>query len=71
MNRGERYMLEMPSKTAVRKVAGKAARPPRLLSPHDIEMRCRYQADATNRRASTWVARGLQPPPWSASRDFT
>jgi hypothetical protein len=27
--------------------------------------------DATKRRASTWLARGLQPPAWRASRDFT
>jgi hypothetical protein len=31
----------------------------------------RTRPDATKRRASTWLARGLQPPPWRALRDFT
>jgi SRSO17 transposase len=44
----------------------------RPLSPRDIVMRCRYQLWRNEEaRINHWLARGLQPPSWRASRNFT
>jgi hypothetical protein len=42
----------------------------RPLSPREIAERCRYQMRRNEEaRAGHWLARGLTPPPWKASRD--
>ena len=43
----------------------------RPLSPKEIVARCRYQLTRNEEaRIGHWLARGLTPPPWTASREL-